>query len=64
MYINVDKKKIAEFIAVIVFVWYGFTIGWEGKIWAGAEYYLHRILYMVSVAILLYLGKQNIDKKV
>lgn len=59
MYISIDKKRIAEFIAVIVFVWYGFTIGWEGRILPWAEYYLNRILYMVSIIIMLNLGKQK-----
>ncbi len=59
MYIKIDKKKILEHLPVLVFLWYGFTIGWEGKIDPSTEYYVNRVLYVVSICILLYIGKKR-----
>lgn len=62
MYIKFDKKRFLNHFAVVVFLWYGFTIGWQGKIWQGGSFYLNRILYVASiiVCIVAWKNKKNL----
>ncbi len=59
MYIKIDKNKILEFFVVFVFIWYGFTIGWEGKISPGVENTLNRLMYVASILALIMIGKSK-----
>ncbi len=59
MYIRIDKK-IWISLALFVFIWHGFTVGWNAIISQAGKYYFDRIIYIFAIMVIMYYGKQHL----